>query len=330
MKRRKLLQDGTTVSEIGLGCMSFAGFYGPSSEAQAHHTLAAALDMGIDFLDTANVYGMGVSESMIGTFIKGDAQRFTIATKAAIWRNPENGVRGFNNSAAHLRSELEASLTRLGVDHVALFYVHRRDPDIEIEEVMHTLLTLKSEGKIGGIGFSEISPASLRRACAVGPVDAMQSEYSLWTRYPDLGLIQACRELGVAFVPFSPVLRGIIGATRLDPTQFPQIDFRKENARFMEPNFSHNMEYVDRFHAFARGHDTTAMTLAIAWCLARGDHLLPIPGTRTAEHLAECAAGSDFAMTPDIMAGIEAVLPVGWAHGDRYNRAQWYGPEGYC
>ncbi len=202
MERRRLLQDGTQVSAIGLGCMSFAGFYGATTEAEAHRTLAAALDLGIDFLDTANVYGMGASERIMGSFLNGDDSRFTIATKAGIWRDPDTGQRGFNNKAGYLRAELEGSLTRLGVDHVALYYIHRRDPSVEIEEVMQTLLALKAEGKIGGIGFSEIAPSTLRRAVAVGPVDAVQSEYSLWTRYPDLGLVQTCAELDVAMVPF--------------------------------------------------------------------------------------------------------------------------------
>ncbi len=330
MKRRRLLKDGTEVSEIGLGCMSFAGFYGQTTEAEAHRTLAAALDLGIDFLDTANIYGMGVSERYIGSFLNGDGDKFTIATKAAIWRDPETGERGFDNSPEHLRAELEKSLKRLGLERVALFYIHRRDPDIEIEEVMQTLLALKAEGKIGGIGFSEISTGSLRRACAVGPVDAVQSEYSLWARYPDLGMLQACRELGVAFVPFSPLGRGIFGATELDPAGFGDNDFRKGTERFSEPNFSLNMAKVREFRAFAADHGASAITLAIAWCLARGPHLIPIPGTRSAEHLAECAAGSDFAMTDAVMAGIERILPVGWAYGDRYTPTQWVGPERYC
>lgn len=330
MKKRQLLQSGLKVSEIGLGCMSFAGFYGPTTEDEAHRTLAAALDLSIDFLDTANVYGMGVSESIIGNFVKGDSQKFHIATKGSIWRDPETGQRAFNNKPDHLRSELEKSLERLGVDHVALYYIHRRDPDIEIEEVMQTLLGFKKEGKIGGIGFSEISPASLRRAASVGPVDAVQSEYSLWTRYPDLGLLQTCAELGVAFVPFSPLGRGIFGATPPDPTKFPNTDFRKNNPRFCEPHFSHNLKKISEFKVLAKELGTTPIALAVAWCLAKGEHLIPIPGTRTAEHLADCAAGASFKMNNEIMAQIEEVLPVGWAHGDRYSVAQWIGPERYC
>ena len=204
MNRRQIRQDGKTVSEVGLGCWSFGGSYGPTTEAESHTTLAAARDLGVDFLDTANVYGMGVSEAAIGSFLKGNAGGFTIATKAGIQPASATNPRGFNNKPDYLRGELEASLSRLGLDHVDLYYMHRRDPDLEIEDVMETLLAFKAEGKIGGIGFSEISPASLRRAAAVGPVDAVQSEYSLWSRQPDLGLIQTCKALGVAFVPSAP------------------------------------------------------------------------------------------------------------------------------
>ena len=211
MEQRQLLSDGTTASAIGLGCMSFAGFYGPTSLDASHRTLARAHERGVDFLDTANVYGNGVSEEVIGSYLKASGQSFKIATKAAIFRDPDTGQRGFNNKPDYLRQELEGSLRRLGVDHVALYYMHRRDPDIPVEDVMGTLLDFKAEGKIGGIGFSEIAPSTLRRACAVGPVDAVQSEYSLWTRYPELGLLQACAELGTAFVPFSPLCRGMMG-----------------------------------------------------------------------------------------------------------------------
>lgn len=330
MNKRKLLKNGRTVSEVGLGCMSFAGFYGPTTEEEAHETLTAALDLGIDFLDTANVYGMGVSESMIGSFLKGDDTKFAIATKVGICRDPDTGRRHYDNKPSHLRDELEKSLTRLGLDRVDLYYIHRRDPEIAIEEVTGALLDLKAEGKIAGIGFSEISPASLRRACAVGPVDAVQSEYSLWTRLPELGMIQACADLGVAFVPFSPVGRGMFGSKAPDPGQFAETDFRRDNPRFVEPNFSLNARAFEPFKTFARDQGTTPIALAIAWCLARGDHLIPIPGTRSAAHLADCAAGSAFRMTDEIMAEIARILPVGWAHGDRYTRQQWIGPEGYC
>jgi len=330
LKTRRIRQDGKTVAEVGLGCWSFGGAYGPTSEAEAHETLTAARDMGVDFLDTADVYGMGVSETIIGTYLKDRPGHFTIATKGGIDRDPETGKRGFNNTKDYLRSSLDASLTRLGLDHVELYYIHRRDPRIEIEEVMETLLAFKAEGKIGGIGFSEIAPASLRRAAAIGPVDAVQSEYSLWTRQPELGLIQTCAELGVTFVPFSPVGRGMFTSTAPDPARFGKGDFRIPNPRFQEPNLGHNLIKVSAFRQLAQELGTTPAALAIAWCLAQGAQLVPIPGTRKADHLADCVAGSAFAMTDDILRAIDHVLPVGWAHGERYSSDQRIGVEGYC
>lgn len=330
MKKRVLGTDGPSVSEIGLGCWSFAGAYGPTDEAESHATLASAIDLGIDFLDTANVYGNGVSENVIGSFIKDNPGKFKLATKAGIYRNPETNERGFNNDAAYLRGELEKSLKRLGVEHIELYYIHRRQQEVPIEELMETLLAFKSEGKISGIGFSEISPSTLRRACAVGPVTAVQNEYSVWTRYPDLGMIQTCKELGVAFVPFSPLCRGMAAATPPDPATFEKGDFRNATPRFVEPNFSVNVSYFDRFRALAADMGTTAPALSIAWTLARGEHLIPIPGTRSSDHLRDCAAGGELNLGDDEMAAIESVLPVGFAHGDRYSRLQWLGAEGYC
>lgn len=318
------------VSEIGLGCWSFGGAYGPTTEAEAHDTLAAALDLGVSFLDTANVYGMGQSETIIGSFLKGRQGLFTIATKGGICRDPDTGKRTFNNRPDYLRAELEASLSRLGLDCVDLYYIHRRDQEVPVEDVMDTLLRFKAEGKIGGIGFSEIAPATLRRAAAVGSVDAVQSEYSLWTRQPELGMIQACRDLGVAFVPFSPLGRGMFTDRVPDRADFAKGDFRIPNPRFLEPHFSRNLAQAATFRSLAADLGCPPAALAIAWCLARGAHLVPIPGTRKAAHLRDFAAGSAFVMTDEIMAAIAQVLPIGWAHGERYSDDQRVGVEGYC
>lgn len=330
MHKRQLGQGGPMVGAVGLGCMNFAGFYGPCDEATSHRTLATAIDLGVDFLDTANVYGNGLSEEIMGRFLKGRRGEVKIATKCGIRRDPVTQARGFDNSAEHIREALEASLQRLGTDHVDLYYIHRRDPRIEIEEVMTTLVRLKEEGKIGGIGFSEIAPSSLRRAHAVHPVMAVQSEYSIWTRLPELGMIQTCKELNVAFVPFSPVCRGMLGAVSPDPTHFPDSDFRKNNPRFMAPHFSANKTHFDHLRSYAADKNTTAVALGIAWILARGDHLIPIPGTRSAEHLRDCAAGAALTLTDSDMADLEKILPCGFAHGDRYSQAQNIGPERYC
>jgi len=330
MHNRQLGKDGPMVGAVGLGCWSFAGSYGPTTEAESHATLAGALDLGIDFLDTSNVYGAGVSELAIGSFIKDHPGRFTIATKGGIYRDPDTNERGFNNSPEHLRAALETSLKNLGVDHVALYYIHRRDQTCPIEDVMETLVRFKDEGKIGGIGFSEIAPFSLRRAHAVHPVMAVQSEYSLWTRGPELGMIQACKELGVAFVPFSPLGRGMFAAKPPVSADFSDGDFRNNNPRFAEPNFSANVKALEPFREFAAARGTTPSALAMAWVLAQGDHLIPIPGTRSLEHLKDDAAGEELSLSADDMAEIDRILPLGFAHGDRYSDAQWIGPERYC
>ena len=330
MKKRKLLQTGKLVSGIGLGCMSFAGFYGSTDEKEAHDTLNSALECGIDFLDTANVYGMGVSETMIGNYIKSNGNPFVIATKASISRNSETNERTFDNSAVHLEKELNKSLERLCVDYVDLFYIHRRDQRVPIEDVMETLLKFKQDGKIGGIGFSEISPSSLRRASEVGLVDAVQSEYSLWTRSAELGLIQTCEELGVSFIPFSPLGRGVFSKIPPDPTTFGNLDFRKNNPRFLEPNFNQNLKLLTPFKQLCDELNVSPSTIAIAWTLKQAKHIIPIPGTRSRNHLIELALGSEFELTQDISDQIDCFLPVGWANGERYSGDQWVGIEKFC
>lgn len=330
MKKRSLGRNGPLVSEIGLGCWNMAGAYGPTDEAEARETLSACLDEGIDFLDTANVYGMGKSEEIIGRFIKDNPGKFTIHTKGGLYRNPETKERWFRNDADYLREELEKSLTKLGVEQVQMYYIHRRQPDLEIEEVMETLLRFKEEGKIEGVGFSEIAPYSLRRAAALGPVMAVQNEYSLWSRYPDLGMLQTCQELGTAFVAFSPMGRGILATQTPDPATFAETDFRHNTPRFTEPNFSRNVAKVDEFKQLAADMGTTSPALAMAWVLAQDDHVFSIPGTRSPGHLRELASGAALNLNADDLAAIDRVLPVGWAHGDRYTRLQWLGAEGYC
>ena len=330
MKKRCLGRNGPLVSQIGLGCWNLTGAYGPTDEAEARALLKTAIDEGITFLDTANVYGSGLSEEIIGRFIKNNPGHFSLHTKAGICRDPKTNERGFNNQSSYLREELDKSLKRLGVEQVQLYYIHRRDPSLEIEQVMETLLRFKQEGKIEGIGFSEIAPYSLRKASAVGPVMAVQNEYSLWSRYPDLGMLDTCRETGTAFVAFSPMGRGIFAQGTPDPASFAKSDFRHGSPRFTEPNFSKNVKQVDKFKTLAKDMGTTSPALAMAWTLARGEHVLPIPGTRSVEHIKQLTAGAVLKLSKDDLAMIDKVLPVGWAHGDRYSRQQWLGAEGYC
>lgn len=328
MLKRRLGAGGPEVSAIGVGAMSFAGVYGQATEAEAHALLTEALELGIDHIDTSNIYGMGLSETMIGRFP--DKSAFRIATKAAIRIDREAGRRWFDNSPAHLAGELEGSLRRLGVEAVDLFYVHRRDPEVPIEEVAGALGALVASGKTHGIGFSEIAPSSLRRAQAVHPVAAVQSEYSLSSRGPDLGLVQACHALGTALVAYSPVGRAFLTDSPPTPERIAASDFLSTTPRFAEPNLSANLAILAGFRALAADMGTSAAALAIAWLLARSDAVIPIPGTRSVAHLRELAAGTDLVLSAGDIARIEAVLPVGWAHGDRYSPGQWVGPERYC
>jgi aryl-alcohol dehydrogenase-like predicted oxidoreductase len=316
---------------VGVGAMSFAGFYGETDEAASHAVLAAALDLGIDHIDTANVYGRGLSETVVGSFLakQGKAKEglFRIATKAGITRDAKTNARGFDNSKAHLEQELDASLKRLGVESIDLYYVHRRDPRLEIEEVAETLAGFIGAGKIRSFGFSEIAPSSLRRAALEHPVAAVQSEYSLQTRAPELGLVQSCERLGTSLVAFSPVGRGLLTDTPPDAARVAASDFMKSNPRFQEPNFSTNLKVSDGFRRLAAEMKVPTAALACAWLLHRSPAVIAIPGTRSVAHLKELAAGGTLKLSDDDLERIETVLPVGWAHGDRYNDAQWVGPE---
>ena len=328
MKTRRLGQNGQEVSAISLGCMNFTGFYGKTNKQESFSCLDAARDHGINFLDTAEVYGKGTSEELIGEYQKDRGYKFTIATKGGM---VIGGKRGENdNSEPALRKALEGSLKRLKTDHVELYYIHRRDWSIEIEEVTQTLVKFKEEGKIGGFGFSEISPSSLRRANTVHPVTAIQNEYSLWTRYPDLGMLQACKELGVAFLPFSPLGRGMLADTFPSPNEFLETDFRKKQPRFLEPNFSANCDIISGFRDFAKSRGWKTSCAALAWVLDRGDHLIPIPGTRSAEHLSEWASACEIKFNDEDRNEIDRLLPVGFAHGDRYSNEQIVSIERYC
>jgi aryl-alcohol dehydrogenase-like predicted oxidoreductase len=328
MKQRQLGKGGPMVGEMGFGAMSFGGIFGATDEATSHRTLDKALDLGVTHIDTALIYGPHISETVIGNYFKKNPaakKRFSIGTKGGFRINP----RGISNEAGFMRECLEGSLQRLGVDHVDLYYIHRRDQSIPIEDVTGTLAEFVKEGKIGGIGYSEIAPSSLRRASSVHHIRAVQSEYSLWTRLPELGLLQACEKLGTAFVAFSPVARGLLVDTDVDPAKFPD-DFRPNMPRFEGENFTHNLAYINRFKAYAKQRGLSTPTLANAWVLARGPHIIPIPGTRTAEHLAKNAAASDVVLSAADMAEIEAILPAGFAHGNRYSEDQQKPSELYC
>lgn len=324
MQQRKLGTTGPVVSAIGLGAMSFGGIFGSTDEAESFACLDAMLETGITFIDTANIYGMGISETVLGKWLASRKAKVALATKASFVSGPERRI---DNSEAHLRTELEGSLRRLGRDHVDLFYLHRREHARPLEEVVGTLSRLIEEGKIGGYGLSEVAPYTIRAAHAVHPVTAVQNEYSLWTRAPELGVIQACKALGIAFIPFSPLARGMLGDT---PLAQPTDGFRGSNPRFSEPNFSKNLAKIAAFRSFVATRGWSTPATALAWILQQGDHLIPIPGTRHAAHLRQWAQAPEIRFTAEDWAEIDRLLPPGWAEGDRYADTQLLAIERYC
>ena len=328
--RRRVWRQGT-ISAVGFGAMSFGGFYGPTTESDSLRTLAGALDFGVDFWDTANVYGDGLCERLIGKFLAENPGRrsgVTLATKFAI-RRRDDGARFFDNSAAHIREALEGSMKRLGVDHIDLYYVHRVDKAIPIEDTVGELGRLVKAGAIGAIGLSEVAPDTLRRAHAAHPIAAVQSEYSLWTRNPELGLIQACAELGAILVAFSPLGRGYLSGLLQSVETFDGKDFRHVNPRFHGANWRRNRDRLDAYLKLAKTWGVKPATLAIAWTLARAPHIVPLPGTRTAAHLEECAAAADIDLSEAELADLERALPIGFAAGERYSDPQWVGIQKY-
>ena len=334
IQKRQIGTSGPEVSALGIGAMSFSDFYGACAPEQAFAVLDKALELGINHIDTADIYGNGVSESLIGQFLAKQGKQadglFHIATKAGIARDPETDHRYFDNSFEYLEKRLDQSLQRLGLDQVDLFYIHRRDGDIPIEEATGALARLVEKGKTRAIGFSEIAPSSLERALKIAPIAAVQSEYSLSTRSPELGLIQRCEEQGVTFVAFSPVGRSLLTDKPHDLDKVQHMPCMINNPRFVEPNLSANIDKTAAFRAMAAELGVPAASLAIGWVLAQGHHILPIPGTRSPDRLLELAKGAMTPLSEAVLSDIEKCLPVGWAHGDRYNVAQWNGPERYC
>jgi len=336
MEKRNLGNTGTKVGALGIGAMSFSDFYGPTNTQESHAILKMALDNGIDHIDTAKVYGMGLSEERIGQFLNtlspNDRQFFKIATKGGIDRKnfDDKGTVVFDNSKEFLTEELNNSLKRLGVDCVELYYVHRREADRSIEEVTETLVDFIKAGKIKQFGFSEIAPTSLEKAASIHPVGAVQSEYSLSTRYPELGLVQRTKTLGTSLVAFSPIGRSLLTDKPHNAETVEKMEFLKANPRFIEPNLSNNIKATEKFREYAADLGCKASGLAIAWLLKVDTHVLPIPGTRSVAHLQEMIDGCALDLTDSNIKDIENILPVGWAHGDRYSTGQWFGPEKYC
>ena len=329
MKQRQLGKNGPMVDEVGFGAMSIAGAFGPADDATSHKALDRVFAQDHPHIDTALIYGPYTSENLIGEHLLRNPslrKKISIATKGGIIPNP----RGVSNSAAFMRECLEGSLKRLGVEHVDLYYVHRREHSIPIEDVMETMAQFVKEGKIGGIGLSEISPATLERASKVHHVRAVQNEYSLWSRLPEIGLIQACKRHETALVAFSSVGRGVFTDGVVDPAKMPATEWRKAMPRFQPENWPANLGYIEKFKIYAKQRGWAAAALANAWVLAQGEHIIVIPGTRTAEHHAENLGASDIHLSAKDLAEIVAILPAGFAHGNRYSVEQQGSAEQYC
>jgi len=317
MKQRQLGQ-GLQVSALGLGCMGMSEFYGPSDDDVSMATLHAAADLGIDFFDTADIYGRGHNEELIGRFIKERGRdTLTVATKFGIVREDTGYGRGVSNDPDYARQACEQSLQRLGTDVIDLFYVHRIEQDRPIEEVMTALAALVNEGKIRHIGLSEASSDTLRRAHAVHPVTALQTEYSLWTRDPEQGVLAVCKELDVGFVPYSPLGRGFLTSSVV-PSDLDASDFRLANPRFSHENYEANLNIVEIVKRFADEQGCTPAQLVLAWLMAQSDHIVPIPGTRRQSYLLDNVGAVDIELSQADVKMLSELVPPDAAAGERY------------
>lgn len=330
MKHRFLGPLRTEVSSIGLGCMGMSEFYGKTDDEQSLATLARAVELGINFLDTADTYGFGHNETLLGTFLKqgGPARReqCVIATKFGIVREPGKYERRIDNSPAYIRSACDASLQRLGIETIDLYYCHRRNPDVPIEEMMGALADLVKQGKIRQIGLSEVSPDTLRRACAVHPVAAVQSEYSLWSREPERGMLQACADLGVTFVAYSPLGRAFLTGS-VSTATLEENDFRKHIPRCSGEAEASNRLMIEGLSRFSAAKGATNAQVALAWLLNKHPHVVPIPGTRRINYLEQNVAAIELVLSASEIAELDAIFDPAKVAGERYPAAGMAGIE---
>ena len=321
MKQRQLGRQGLEVSAIGLGCMGMSDFYGGRDEAEAVATLHRALELGVTMLDTADMYGVGSNEELVGRAIKGRRDGVVIATKFGNVRAPDGKPLGVNGKPDYVRSACEASLRRLGVEVIDLYYQHRVDPETPIEDTVGAMADLVRQGKVRHLGLSEAAPATIRRAHAVHPIAALQTEYSLWSRDPEDQILPTVRELGIGFVAYSPLGRGFLTGQIRTPDDLDADDWRRQAPRFQGENFQRNLDLVARIEAIAQRKGCTPGQLALAWVMARGEDIVPIPGTKRRRYLEENLAAVEISLTMGDLAEIDTAMPTGAAAGNRYAEA---------
>ena len=315
---RTLGAQGLEVSALGLGCMGMSEFYGRADEGEAIATIQRALELGVTFLDTADMYGWGANERLVGKAIEGRREDVVLATKFGNVRGPNGEYLGIDGSPAYVRSACEASLQRLGVETIDLYYQHRVDLQTPIEETVGAMAGLVQEGKVRHLGLSEAAPDTIRRAHAVHPITALQSEYSLWTRDPEAEVLPTVRELGIGFVAYSPLGRGFLSGRIRSTDDLDERDFRRRGPRFQEENLRRNLELVAKVEELAAEKGATPSQVALAWVLTRGDDIVPIPGTKRVGYLEENAAAAAIELSPEDVERLERAFPLGIAAGDRY------------
>jgi len=321
MRTRKLGRNGPSVSALGLGCMGMSEFYGPHDDGESTAVIHRAIELGVDFLDTADMYGPFTNEELVGRAIAGRRHEVLVATKFGIVRSSDPHARGVSGRPEYVRASCEGSLRRLGVETIDLYYQHRVDPETPIEETFGALARLVEEGKVRWLGLSEAGPQTIRRAHAIHPIAALQSEYSLWTRDPEDEVLAVCRELGIGFVPYSPLGRGFLTGRIKGFQDLAEDDYRRHSPRFQGDNFRKNLDLVSRIEQMAGAKGCTPGQLALAWVMAQGEDIVPIFGTRRRAHLEENLGALEIELTAEDLGQIEEVAPRGAASGQRYPEA---------